>query len=82
MGAIYSLGFYILASLAMTLGGGFGGWVEWLWVAVALAWLALAVRYIIKPETRWTGYGMVGSVVIIFGVFWALGSLLSLVVVP
>lgn len=78
VGALYSLGFYIALSLVMTLGEGFGGAADYAWVAVAAAWLAVAVRFLLQPRARNTGLGMIGSVVVIVAVFALLGLVLHL----
>ncbi len=66
----------------MTLGDGFGGVVSVAWVLVAIAWAVVALRFVARPSTRLTGYGMLGSVAVIVAMFWLLGWVLSLVVRP
>jgi len=78
LGAVYSVGFYILASLAMTLGEGFGGIVDLVWIVVGVAWAGTAGWLIAHRSTRVTGVGMVASVAVFFGLFLGLGALASL----
>lgn len=80
LGALYTLGFYLILSLALALGAGLGGVFTYAWLSVALAWAYVAGRLLWRPRTRSTGYGMLGAVVVGGAVFWSLGQLLSLVV--
>ena len=65
LAAVYSLGFYIVMSLVMTLGFGFGGIVDLAWVLVAAAWVGTAGWLIAHRRSRTTGLGMVASVVVV-----------------
>jgi hypothetical protein len=78
LGAVYSAGFYIAASLAMTLGEGFGGIVDLVWIVIGVAWAGTAGWLIAHRGSRLTGIGMVASVVAVAALFLGIGAVAGL----
>ncbi len=81
VGALISVAFYIGAGLVMTLTDGFlplSSPGQNAWVVVAVAWLATVIWLFAHRNKRRTAFGMIGFVVVFFGIFWLIGTIGSL----